>query len=187
MFTSSTQKHTRTHTYTFTYARTQIHTHTHTYMHIHARTYTRTHTHKHTHSCTHVHTHAPTHKFPHVRCLCWGGRGGGRSTVAVHICRRWLATVDIARWVHCTLLGTITAMILCYSLVRAFHYPPPEDARSYQRGPAHCPRAHVARARESALTHSLTHSRTHSYPIHTHNCRIINNNQNFLFNILTFV
>jgi len=33
-----------------------------------------------------------------------------------------------------------TTIILCYSLVKAFLYPPPEDARGCRRGPAHCPR-----------------------------------------------
>jgi len=42
-----------------------------------------------------------------------------------------------ARLVRGTLLGTST-IIQCYPLVRAFHYPPPEDARGCQHVPARC-------------------------------------------------
>jgi len=45
----------------------------------------------------------------------------------------------IPRLVHGTLLGTST-IIECYPLVRAFLYPPPEDACGCQRVPARCPR-----------------------------------------------
>jgi len=41
--------------------------------------------------------------------------------------------------VYGTLLGTST-IIQCYPLVRAFLYPPPDDARGCQRAPARCPR-----------------------------------------------
>jgi len=44
-----------------------------------------------------------------------------------------------ARLVRGTLLGT-SNIIQCYPLVRAFLYPPPEDARGCQRVPARCPR-----------------------------------------------
>jgi len=46
---------------------------------------------------------------------------------------------DTPHLVHDTLLGTST-VIQCYPLVRAFHYPPPEDRRGCQRVPASCPR-----------------------------------------------
>jgi len=61
----------------------------------------------------------------------------GVYTVAVDIYRRWLAARGISRLVHCTLLGTST-IIQCYPLVRAFLYPPLEDAHGCQHGPARC-------------------------------------------------
>jgi len=47
--------------------------------------------------------------------------------------------VGIPRLVCRTLLGTNT-IIQCYPLLRAFLYPPAEDARGCQRVPARCPR-----------------------------------------------
>jgi len=47
--------------------------------------------------------------------------------------------VSHTRLVRGTLIGTST-IIQCYPLVRAFLYPPPEDAHGCQRVPARCPR-----------------------------------------------
>jgi len=72
----------------------------------------------------------------------------------LHLEVSFIAAVDITKmisdqggggipWsVYGTLLGTST-IIQCYPLVRAFLYPPPDDARGCQRAPARCPRLHA--------------------------------------------
>jgi len=60
-------------------------------------------------------------------------------TVAVDI-TNMISDRVILRLVLDTLLCTST-IIQFYSLVRAFLYPPPGDARGCRRGPAHCPGA----------------------------------------------